>query len=329
VGRGLFWKPPEELARTAIVNAAWKLDRHELEFGITVVPLAILAVAAVVGVRQLRLHTRARLRHTCWSQWIYLGLGAALLACPLVLNYHTPAWHAALKRVPILQNSVTLLRWLSVYIPSVILLAAIAIERTAWLRRWRWSIACAGIAIVIGLNAATDREFYHQQGYDPRTILAAYRRVRAGEWTPAISQIGVYRDRWGREALPYGRNDLLATGASQLLCYETLFGFRMETFPRRTLHAGPVVDVREGVLNLKNPACYVFPRENGCAAGDHFRIEQVEDARAFAEYRPLAFVKPGGQRVADLVSAGTLALTALWLVVYAARRWHRSRCPPP
>lgn len=132
----------------------------------------------------------------------------------------------------------------------------------------------------------------------------------------------------GREALPYGRNDLLATGASQLLCYETLFGFRMETFPRKGLHAGPALEARDGVLNLKNPACYVFPWENGCAPGDHFRVEQIEDARALLEYRPMAFVAPVRQRIANLVSVCTLSLTALWLALYVVRCWRRRRVVP-
>jgi hypothetical protein len=298
------------------------------------VPLAILLIAAVAAASQWLLRPRARglrglraLRalDVSWRRWAYAGVAALLLAAPLALNYYSPAWHATLKRVPILQNSVTLIRWLSVYIPSVVLLAAIAMERTAWLRRWRWPVACAGIAMVIGVNAATEREFYHRQGYDPRTILEGYRRVRAGEWTPAITQIGVYRDQQGREALPLGRNDLLAAGASQLLCYETLFGFRMETFPRKSLHAGPAIEVSDGMLNLKNPACYVFPRENACAPGDHFRAAQAEDARALLEYRPLAFVAPVRQRIANLVSLGTLSLTALWLALYVVRRCYRSR----
>ncbi len=325
VAHALFWKPPEALARTAIVNGAWNLDRHELEFGITFVPLAILAMAVIAAATRWAVGSRGGPRDTGRRPWGYAGLAALLLAGPLALNYYSPAWHATLKRVPVLQNSVTLIRWLSVYIPSVILLAAIAIERTSWLRRWRWPIACAGIAMVIGINAYTERDFYHRQGYDPSTIVAAYRRVRAGEWTPTVTRIGVYQDQWGREALPYGRNDLIAAGTSQLLCYETLFGFRMERFPRKGLHAGAALEMGDGVLNLKNPACYVFPRENACAPGDHFRAEETSNARALLEYRPMVFAAPVRQRVANVVSVCTLSLTALWLALYVARRWHRRR----
>ncbi len=78
----------------------------------------------------------------------------------------------------------------------------------------------------------------------------------------------------------------------------------------------------EGKLNLKNPACYVFPEANGCRPGDVFRADQLEQATAFAAYRPFDFVQPAGQQRAGwaslLTALGCAMLWLAWLV-----RWLR------
>jgi len=58
---------------------------------------------------------------------------------------------------------------------------------------------------------------------------------------PEITAIGAFTDCSGRVALPLFRNDLLVKGASQLRCYEPLLGYRLEWFPKRQLHPGPIL----------------------------------------------------------------------------------------
>ena len=89
------------------------------------------------------------------------------------------------------------------------------------------------------------------------------------------------------------RNDLVAYGASQLLCYVPIFGYSLEHFPIKTLRPGPALDEAAGVLNVKNPACYVYPKENLCVPGDHFAVSQKEDAIKFLSYEPFDFNKSG------------------------------------
>jgi hypothetical protein len=127
----------------------------------------------------------------------------------------------------------------------------------------------------------------------------------------------------GQTLLLLERNDLLVQGASQLACYNPLFGYRLESFPLRTLHPGLVLDETDGRLNLKNPACYVYPEENQCQPGDHFTVAQREQAVRFAGYGGLSFEEPMRQRAADLITRATLAAVAVFLLVMAGLRLFR------
>jgi len=285
--RSLFAAPPDALARTAVVNSAWLLDRHEWDYGVTFVPAALLLASLA-----------ARLR----------GLG------------YTPAWNALLKSLPILGSSSSLFRWFSVYIPLAVFGSIIALDRTELLRARRAQIAWLGGACVLALNVAADRSFYATQSYDPGPVQEAYASVRSGERAAEIDHVSVVSDAQGRAAFALGRNDALTRGGSQLLCYETLFGYRLESFPRGTLHAGPLFDETDGALNLKRPSCYVFPEANDCRPGDPFPVERLQDAQRFASYTPHAFELPASQRVANAVSLLSLACLVGAAVTCAVRR---------
>jgi hypothetical protein len=124
-------------------------------------------------------------------------------------------------------------------------------------------------------------------------------------------------------------NNTMVAGISQALCYNPIFGYRLEKYSAANLVPGPVLDERNGSLNLKNPACYVFPAENDCQPGDVFRADQLAEAQNFASYRPFAFERSARQAVADRVSQIALAFCLLgglfFLLVYAQRWLERRR----
>ena len=123
--------------------------------------------------------------------------------------------------------------------------------------------------------------------------------------------------------VPQDRNDDLARGYSQLLCYQPMFGYGLERLRFGALRPGPALDdLGDGTLNLKNPACYQFPGANGCTPGDHFRLDERAAAAGFLRYEPLRFRRPAWQQAADaatlaallavLAALGGAALRAAW-----------------
>jgi hypothetical protein len=296
--RSLFVTPALRLANESLVNVQWGLDRHEFEFGVTFVPLVWLLGGAMT------ILYRARVQGVRYQwppgQWWRLAIIGGLLFLPICLNYYTPTWNAHLKHLPILKNSTSLFRWVSLYIPVVILLTVLAGEVMLCSSTYQAHIVGASLAIVVVLNLGADRQFYHAQTYDPHQVLRSYAAVQRQEWTPRITHIAVYTDPLGRAIMPQARNDALTQGHSQLLCYEPLFGYRLERFPIKALYPGPVLSVREGHLNLKNPACYVYPLVNECEPGDHFSVHQQEAAAAFTAYKPIPFRLPAWQKTANI-----------------------------
>jgi hypothetical protein len=327
--QSLFIAPALDLGTAALVNVQWGLDRHEFEFGVTFIPLVWLLGGGIAWIYRLCVYGIPP--RYLPQQWLYLALMASVLLLPIALNYYTPTWNVFLKHLPILRNSTSLVRWISLYIPVVILLTALAGASLHHARPYLPLAVVTSLAIVVMIHSFTDRQFYHAQSYDPSQIRAAYYAVQRRERFPVITHIMMYADPTGRGIMPPGRNDVLTQGRSQLLCYEPLFGYRLEKFPVKTLRPGPVSAIHEGYLNVKNPVCYVYPLENACEPGDHFSVEQPEVVAAFIAYKPMPFRLPAWQQVANVVNILAIAGIGGFLLVSGSascrRRWksHRER----
>ena len=111
---------------------------------------------------------------------------------------------------------------------------------------------------------------------------------------------------------------VMTFGLSQVNCHESLFGYRHEEFKqKKLLQAGqPVMQVTNGYFNMKNPACYVFPDENNCIPGDHFRVDQKEDLLNFTDYKGYKFNMPQTQHISNWVSLITVLICGGFLFVF-------------
>jgi hypothetical protein len=306
----LFFGPQHEAGKHIMTNQQWPLDRHEYEFGVTFVPLLAIGAWVFVALGRWRRAGGARPRPRPVTLIALLAAGAAL-TLPIVLNYYTPSWNALLKQIPVLKSSSSMLRWISMYIPLAAVATGLALDAVIASPRGRACVAFFAIAACLGLKLSPDDGFYREQRYDPAPVREAYAHL--GDAKPEIVGIDA-RVR---------TNDAFLRGMSPAICYEPTFGYRLECFPRKQLTAGPALADVGGVLNLKNPACFQFPAENGCAPGDHFTIGQRDAAAAFAAYRPFAFELSATQRIANVVSALALAVTIAALAAVAIRRLRR------
>jgi hypothetical protein len=105
-----------------------------------------------------------------------------------------------------------------------------------------------------------------------------------------------------------------------------MFGYRMQVFKQGRLASGPVKQSLDGRLNLKNPACYVFPGANNCAPGEEFSVTQQTEAEAFAAYRPYHYAWPVWQYAAAVASwVAAVACLLGCLPVVACRFPRRGR----
>jgi hypothetical protein len=310
----LFVSPADIAQRSdaLLQNVQWGIGRHELEYGVTVVPMLIIAMGAAVGIwRVITGRTglvQGRAQIGAWA------LVVLILVAPIVLNTYTVEWNAVLKQTPLLKSASTFVRWYWIFIPFFALVSALVLERT--FGAFRTSATIVAVALIVSLNLMQDRRVYALEPYDPGPAVHAYHRLRGGMAVPQIRAIGVYRDGRGSIVLPVHRNDALSQGYSPLYCYNPVFGYRLESFPFKDLHPGPVREVRDDHFNIKNPACYVYPKENECSPGDHFRETQREEMEKFVSYRPFAFNISTAQKAANALTV--FGLVASVILVLAA-----------
>lgn len=300
-------------SRAAFVNDVHDLGAHEFRYGVTLVPFVLLSFA---GARRL-IRWRLSRKSVAKSIRPLVPIWALILVLliPVALNYYAPEWHSVLKRTPFIRSNTTMLRWFAIYILPLALMTGVAVDYLEKRAGGRLTIAMIAIIAVIALKGLDGSQYIELRGraYDPRPVTVAYKSQNdSGVVLPisAIRQDG--RDADGHRNL--ASNNALITGESQMSCYESMFGFSLERFPQRTLQVGPVNDVTDGALNLKNPACYAFPEANSCRPGDHFHVSQKSSAELFAARKPFPFGLPLRQRIANWVTLIAIPLTLMALL---------------
>ena len=334
--------PSEAAAAVAnawLVNAQWTLFAHEWAFGFTVVPLFVLFRARVL----LRRRTDASATSgsgdvtggaTPMNKGMQRAAALAILALariPLALQFYTPAYNAWLKALPLVGATAAPERWLIVYLPvlpiAIALLGSLTLARQGQEDRAP-KLVFSFILMLVALNVVEPRRYYFEQGYQPASLLAAYEGLAAGSAaSQRIKAIGLTTPADAGAGLSgLSGNDVMIAGISQMRCYNPSFGYRLEHLPPARLEVGDVLAERDGLLNIRNPACFVFPEENGCQPGDQFRPDQRAEAEAFVAYAPFPFNKSRGQRVADGVTMGGLVGTAIFLgLTWPLLAWWRRR----
>jgi len=309
-----------EFGYPRLVNVQWWLTPHEWAFNFGMVT-GLLALALIVDL----------VRNGTWRVpvsprrvllWVLLILG---MIWPVAFNVYYPAWNAFLKTVPILNSASTAVRWVIVYVPVIAVGVGLMLDRARW---GNARIFVAGICLLATVlqTAIEPRDYYLSQGYDVRPVVFADRQLRADILTPRINALGTSAEIQADGGhFRLGGNDTFIAGVSQVFCYNPIFGYRLERFSAEGLKPGSVFDEHGGFLNLKNPACYVFPKENNCRPGDRFRADQLAQAMDFVEYRPYIFQIPPGQMAANLVTQGTLVLLGMAALAWMFRSFFRRR----
>ena len=197
------------------------LGRHELEFGVSVVPPLLVALAIARLWREGELGPLLRRRR------ITLGLLGTLMAVPLLLTFGPPWWGEFLLRVPVINNNTTFVRWWAIYLLPLMACAALAVDALARAPRARVWIVAGGLLCVMAQHSLTDAPYYRdgRNLYDPALVSGAFGQSRAGAEVPPITSIGPGSPQDERGLNWYaGQNDALVSGRSAWPCYDPLFG---------------------------------------------------------------------------------------------------------
>lgn len=277
---------------------------------------AVLLLALMVNRLATRFRQRLPLARPATSKML---IGLVLVICliwPLAFNYYSPDWNALLKSIPILSSTSTALRWIVVYVPMIAVCTGLLLERSSW-RNFKLVAVLFCLIATATQSVQEYRRYYYQPDYYSGPVMEAHRQLKEDRFRAGITELGVQTSiQSGDITLRATINNTLVAGMSQLECYSPAFGYRREGFSSKGLITGPVLVARDGLLNLKNPACYVYPEENNCKPGDHFRSDQLEEARKFVNYKPFAFNFSAAQKWANWLTQIAMGFTLLVFVAW-------------
>lgn len=298
-------------------NTQWSIEGYELEYGVSLIPVLLiifgtgkLVYALMAGKATIPLPLK----------YVPTAIMALLiLAIPIAVNFYTPSWNDVLKEIPVIKNSSLLVRWFLLYIPAVIVAAMIFLEKESISGFVRISIVSLSLIFLVFTNFKEDRSHHSEMFYHAGEIVDAYYKIKTGQRNPVIASIGAYSDEQGNLITPIYRNNMMIFGSSQLLCYEPIFGYRLEKLPFKSLRLGPIMNETGDTLNIKNPAFYLWPKENGGTPGDHFTKKQINEATAFAHYKPFQFNMPILQKTALWINGVVLGSCLCFIIFFLVK----------
>jgi hypothetical protein len=315
--RSLFWPISNDLGHF-VGNSKLIQEPHEFAYGVGLAPpvllLTVLALAVRKGGWRACLPTRP---------WPAAALAIVLLI-PLALNFYIPGWNAFLKSLPILGSSSVLVRWFLVLMLPAILGAALAADSLARNSQTRAiAIAAGGIVLTLAGLAAADHSAFGSNGegvFDPDPIEQAWTQAHTTGQVPPVTDVVELFDTSHRIQMTLERQNALVHGYSTLSCYDPLFGYRLEKLPYGKIRLAHAMSVSDGLVNFKNPACYVYPGANQCKPGDEYTEAQASEAQKFLDYQPYAFKKPLIAHAAGWLSLATL-LAILGTLVWSTKAY--------
>lgn len=308
----------EQIYRERVVNLSIAQQRHELEFGLSLVSLLVL-VACGIKVLHTWLHSdRWWPFSTSGKQAIALVTLGGVLVAPLLYTTNIPDLLPLIKSIPIVNATTSPQRSYLAYVVLIPILVALAVPVLAGGRRIGHWVPMVLLAAVVAQTATKDRSFYQNQPYDPGPVQLAHQRMKeARQALPPIENINILVDGDGN----FLHNQMVEAnvflqGVQHLGCYIPFYN-SVPLDLLGTLHPGSVWDAANGYLNIKNPACNAWPVENGCAPGDHFKVEQKAWAERYIHYESFPMTVPLNVRYAAYVSAGFFFAVMFLLLAFA------------
>jgi hypothetical protein len=247
-----------------------------------------------------------------WSYFWFLGV-LSILILPIFLNTYHPVWQAALKDLPYFSTVSSLSRWNLIYMVSIILLSGWVWGK--FYQRWGDITGLALLLSIAALIAAPLLSGYDKapRTYDSSVITAAFSDVKGTSEVPVILHLEESLVN-GLRLSVIGTGDALTRGASQVVCNEPVFGYRLEGFRLDPVFSGDVFAIQSGAYNFYRPDCLLFPAENQCVKGTRFSRNATDQLSRLVSWTPIDFQQPIAQKIAGVVTICSVWLVCIYLI---------------
>jgi hypothetical protein len=243
-----------------------------------------------------------------------------LLILPIAAVHDNPFSNQVLPHLPVIKQMWPHRFWMA-YLPFLAIVSGLCLDSIFPDPKLRHIVAAGVIFLSAVQMLVNDRRYYDDQPYYPERVVDEWKRVRETGEPPPIHRLARPTTIGGQgSSLGFvPRDDGLTEGYSTIPCFEPIFGYDLENFPKENLTIGPTLHSDNGQLNIRNPVCYIFTEENDCQPGDNFSSRQLADAEAFINYRPYRFREPWWQHALGWLGLVTL-ITCLGVAIWAGWR---------
>ena len=279
------------------------MGSHEWEFSITPIPLLFILVCIfyiITKKPQAFYRHLKNIRNNHLSSYAFFILGLMCLWIPFALN--APEYRDFFGKLPLTKYLGTAPRFLSVYIVPAIICSMYCFNLIFITSREKKVVTYCCCFMIIVFVLMKDKSLYSHQPYSANLITAYYDSFMKDKIQPKLSSISSK----GNQAFLFNES----TNAKSL--YDP---FKNHAPAMNELVPESVFLKTKGYLNMRNPACYVYPKANNCKPGDNFLVSQRDELEKFISYKPYDFKMSLAQKIANYLSVFTFFLCLSFLIL--------------
>ena len=219
------------------------------------------------------------------------------------------------------------IRWNALFIIPLIIFSLIIFNSNLIIKNNEYLILVL-IITVIFQNIIYDKKYYLNQYYNPKNMIEFSKNIDDDINGTFVKGLSVFIDK-DEKIIAKQRNDNFKLGLSSYFCYQPIFGYTLQKFPKKNLIFNKKIKISDNKslligdinlnnntdsLNFLNPSCFLFPGENNCNPGDLFKKSQIKNLNKFLEYKKIQFEKPLIQTTSDYISLLTFIFSLFFLI---------------
>lgn len=318
--KSLFFFPDSLHFNETVTNKVISsIGVHELEFGITIVPLLAILLLFINFKKIINL------------QYIYklILLSIFIIIIPLSLNAGYFSINKIWSSIPVIGSTWVQIRWNILYIVPLIIFSLVIFNSTSFIKKNNYLVVIL-IFVVVIQNIIYDKKYYHNQFYNPKNMIQFSKVINENDIRNySIKKISTYINK-NNKIIRKQRNDHFKNGTSSYFCYQPIFGYGLQKFPKNNLIFDKKVNISNDIslltgdvqlnkskenFNFLNPSCFLFPNENECKPGDLFRKDQENNLFNFLKYKKIIFKKNIVQNISDYISLITFLILLFFLML--------------
>jgi hypothetical protein len=325
--KSLFFYPSIDKFNSEVVNNVTnQLQVHEIEFGVSVVPL-IIFIFFFFNLKKFRISNFTFVKLISFFFMFFIMIFA------ITINISNNEIGDFLRKLPVIKSTWVHYRLTSIYILPIIIISCILLDRINFKETYIKFFTCTFLVLIFFQNFYYKNDFYHNQTYDPKNINKFHNEKNKVK-NISVKEILIFLDQNKKPVISNQRNDMFVFSFSPLFCYNPIFGYNLEKLPKNKFTFNNMNKINDNLISYKgnpkmiskyglnffNPSCFVFPNENNCTPGDLFKRDQIKELDNFLNYKNFKFNISRSQNIFNRLSVISLFSSIFFIMYYLIRK---------